>query len=204
MNDAHLVLNFFVCVYFFQMNFLLISTLVIASITIFPAITYGSTTTEIEELPHALPIVTADAAHNTPGEIWQEDEREVLIRSERGAKNAGATGGVAGGAAATVPGSGKREKNKRININKNKNSGEKIESAKEKIERTERPLKVERPTKIEKSTKSEKREKSQKKSRKFYFSFFFHFCFSCVFFSFYIYLVFTTNMLMVCESNTSG
>lgn len=132
------------------MNFLLISTLVIASVTIFPAITYGSTTTEIEEQPHALPIVTADAAQNTAGEIWQEDEREVLIRSERGAKNnAGAAGG-----------SGKREKNKRININKNKNSGEKIES-KEKIERTEKPAKIERPT------KNEKREKNQKKSRKF-------------------------------------
>lgn len=135
------------------MNFLLISTLVIASITIFPAITYGSTTTEIEEQPHALPLVAADAAQSTAGEIWQEDEREVLIRSERGAKNAGAAGG-----------SGKREKVKRIN-NK-KNSGERPESkektdSKEKIERTERP------TKIEKPAKSEKREKSQKKSCKF-------------------------------------
>lgn len=132
------------------MNFLLILTLVIASITILPTITYGATTTEIEEQPHALPIVTADVTQNTAGEIWQEDEREVLIRSERGAKNAGAAGG-----------SGK--KNKRININsKNKNSGE----SKEKIERTEKTAKTERP---ERPEKSEKREKSLKKSCKFIF-----------------------------------
>lgn len=139
------------------MNFLLISTLVIASITIFPAITYGATTTEIEEQPHALPIVTADATQNTAGEIWQEDEREVLIRSERGAKNvAGATGGAG-------------KKIKRINNNKN-NSGEKIES-KEKIgskEKNERTDKTPRPA------KSEKREKSLKKSCKFIYDLFYH------------------------------
>lgn len=147
----------FSLVCFFQMNFLLISILVIASITIFPAITYGSTTTEIEEQPHALPIVTGDATQNTAGEIWQEDEREVLIRSERGAKNNGGTA-----AAAATAGSGKRDKNKRIN--KNKNSGEKIEN-KEKFEATEKSAKIERPT------KGEKREKSQKKSCKFIFLF---------------------------------
>lgn len=135
------------------MNFLLISTLVIASITIFPAITYGATTTEIEEQPHALPIVTADAAQNTAGEIWQEDEREVLIRSERGAKNvAGATGGAG-------------KKNKRINNNKN-NSGEKIGS-KEKTERTDK-------TRVERPDKNEKREKSLKKSCKFIYDLFYH------------------------------
>lgn len=127
------------------MNFLLILTLVIASITIFPAITYGATTTEIEEQPHALPIVTADAAQNTAGEIWQEDEREVLIRSERGAKN---VPGAAGGAGKKI---------KRINNDKNRNSGKKIDS---KEERTERP------------EKSEKREKSIKKTCKFIYDLF--------------------------------
>lgn len=43
----------------------------------------------------------------TAGEIWQENDRDVLIRSERGTKNGAASG------------SGKKEKNKRLNNRKN-------------------------------------------------------------------------------------
>jgi len=86
------------------MNLLLISVLFIASVSYFPARTVSSTTTEIEEQPHALPLAAAEGTQNTAGEIWQEDDREVLIRSVRGAKNAA--------------GSGKREKNKKNNNRK--------------------------------------------------------------------------------------
>lgn len=79
-----------------------------------PRTTYGSTTTEVEEQPHALPVQAAAAApdtqQNTAGEIWQEDEHEVLIRRGRGAKN---NNGANNGS-----GSGKREKNKRVNDRK--------------------------------------------------------------------------------------
>lgn len=154
------------------MNFLLISTLVIASVTFLPAITYGSATTEIEEQPHALPIVAANAAQKIAGEIWQEDDHEVLIRSERGAKNNG------DGGAAVTEGSGKRRENKRPNHNKkNKNPGEKIERERTSERLAKTVARNEKPTKSEKSAKSDKREKSQKKSCKFLFSFLFHFIF---------------------------
>lgn len=60
-----------------------------------------------------MPVAAASTYAQKPtatGEIWQEDDREVLIRSERGAKNNnGANGGT---------GSGKKEKNKRVNSRK--------------------------------------------------------------------------------------
>lgn len=52
--------------------------------------------------------VAAALQKSTTGEIWQEDDREVLIRSERGAKNNNGANG----------GSGKKEKNKRVNSRK--------------------------------------------------------------------------------------
>lgn len=121
----------------------------IACVSFFPTITYGSTTTEVEEQPHALPIATADVTQNTAGEIWQEDDREVLIRSERGAKN------VAGGSGS---GSGKREKNKRINNRKN---------SEEKIDKNE---KTEKHDRLDSPVRPDRREKSHKKSRKLNFS----------------------------------
>lgn len=95
--------------------FLLISILAMTVVSFLPPTTYGSTTTEVEDLPHALPL-TAEAQQNTAGEIWQEDDREVLIRSVRGAKN---NNGANNGS-----GSGKKEKNKRLN-NRKKNDEKK-------------------------------------------------------------------------------
>lgn len=116
------------------MNFMLISVLILATVSFFPTQTFG-TGAETEEKPHALPLVAAagapatDVAQSVAGEIWQEDDREVLIRSARGAnKNNGGSsnganvaGGNAGGGAIGNSGSGKKEKqaNKRILSRKN-------------------------------------------------------------------------------------
>lgn len=105
---------------------LMISILAIAIMALLP-ITYGSTTTEVEEQPHALPLQAATAADTqqyTAGEFWQEDEHEVLIRRNRGAKN---NNGANNGS-----GSGKREKNKRVDNRKKSDDKdvEKIEKVK--------------------------------------------------------------------------
>jgi len=89
------------------MNILLISIFAVASLSIFPTKTLG---TDIQqEEPHVLPSAPAGAiaTQNNAGEIWQEDDREVLIRNERGTKN-------------NSNGSGKREKVKKLkNANEN-------------------------------------------------------------------------------------
>lgn len=94
-----------------------------------PRTTYGSTTTEVEEQPRALPVTAAEnqkqqqaqaqPQQNLAAELWQEDDREVLIRSVRGAKNNNNNGANNGS------GSGKKEKNKRVN--NRKKSDEKVE-----------------------------------------------------------------------------
>lgn len=97
----------------FQMNMLLISIFAVASLSIFPTKTV-STTTDVHHLheqepPLALPLTSslgagaAAIAQNNGGEIWQEDDREVLIRNERGTKNSSNNGG-----------SGKKEKVKKV------------------------------------------------------------------------------------------
>ncbi|XP_037045445.1 uncharacterized protein LOC119080931 isoform X2 [Bradysia coprophila] len=71
------------------MNILLISIFAVASLSIFPTKTMGTTDVQPEE-PHALPLASAAgviATQSNAGEIWQEDDREVLIRNERGTKN---------------------------------------------------------------------------------------------------------------------
>lgn len=91
-------------------NFLLISILAMTVMSFLPRTTNGLATTEVEEQPHALPL----AANATlAGEYWREDEHEVLIRNVRGAKNNNGANG-----------SGKKEKNKRVN---RKKSDEKVE-----------------------------------------------------------------------------
>lgn len=95
------------------MNILLISIFVIASLSIFPTKTVGTTDVKPEE-PHALPQAAAPAVQNLPGEIWQEDDREVLIRNERGTKN-------------NSNGSGKKEKVKKL---KNANENTKVAETK--------------------------------------------------------------------------
>lgn len=116
-------------------NFLLISILAMTVMAFLPRTTYGSTTTEVEEQPRALPITAAENQKQQPApalaaapaqlqpnlaaEVWQEDDREVLIRSVRGAKNNNNNGANNGS------GSGKKEKNKRVN--NRKKSDEKVE-----------------------------------------------------------------------------
>lgn len=101
------------------MNILLISIFAVASLSIFPTKIQGSTTTDQQpelEPPHALPLLVAGVSaaaqpiqQNNGGEIWQEDDREVLIRNERGTKNNSNNGG-----------SGKKEKVKKVkNTNTN-------------------------------------------------------------------------------------
>lgn len=89
------------------MNILVISFLALASLSTFPAPSLGtpasadvtdasSSSPSKKSLPSA--VVAAAAAdvaiapinNNGLKEIWQEDEREVLIRNERGTKNGGA------------------------------------------------------------------------------------------------------------------
>lgn len=99
------------------MNILLISIFAIASLSIFPTKTLGTTDVQPEE-PHALPLAAAPAGaiatQNNAGEIWQEDDREVLIRNERGTKN-------------NSNGSGKKEKVKKL---KNANENTKVAESK--------------------------------------------------------------------------
>jgi len=87
------------------MNILLISLLAIGVASFLPLSALGK---EAEEKPRALPVAAAPAPElpqNVAGEVWQEDDREVLIRSVRGAKNNGGSS------------SGKREKDKARRLN---------------------------------------------------------------------------------------
>jgi pleiotrophin len=82
------------------MNLLIIALIAVSTLSTFPVRTFGTavpdtTDAEVIEEPKTLPL--SSSADKTPlknVEIWQEDEREVLIRNERGAKdqnNPGAT-----------------------------------------------------------------------------------------------------------------
>lgn len=87
------------------MNILLISLLAIGVASFFPHSALGK---EAEEKPRALPVAAVAAPEvpqNVAGEVWQEDDREVLIRTVRGAKNNGGSS------------SGKREKDKTKRLN---------------------------------------------------------------------------------------
>lgn len=107
--------------FFLQMNILLISIFAVASLSIFPTKIMGTTDVQPEE-PHALPLASAPAGviatQSNAGEIWQEDDREVLIRNERGTKN-------------NSNGSGKREKVKKAKIaNENTSENTKVAESK--------------------------------------------------------------------------
>lgn len=77
------------------MNILVISFLALASLTTFPTQTLGTpataaaaaSTSDVSESKKSLP--DAGAPVNDLSEFWQEDDREVLIRNERGTKNGG-------------------------------------------------------------------------------------------------------------------
>lgn len=52
--------------------------------------TPGAATTEIQEIPLALPLAEKTLpTKSVQGEIWEEDDHEILIRNERGTKNDG-------------------------------------------------------------------------------------------------------------------
>lgn len=82
------------------MNILVISFLALASLSTFPAPSLGTPASaaaaDVSDPKKSL-AAAADAAvapinNNGLKEIWQEDEREVLIRNERGTKNGGGAG----------------------------------------------------------------------------------------------------------------
>lgn len=79
------------------MNILVISFLALASLTTFPTQTLGTpaaaaATSDVSDQKKSLAEAAAAGPVNNNGlsEIWQEDDREVLIRNERGTKNGGA------------------------------------------------------------------------------------------------------------------
>lgn len=78
------------------MNILVISFLALASLTTFPAQTLGTPAAAVaaSDVTDAKKSIADSASspvsNNGLKEIWQEDDREVLIRNERGTKNGGA------------------------------------------------------------------------------------------------------------------
>lgn len=77
------------------MNILVISFLALASLTTFPTQTLGTPAAAAADVSNPKKsLAAAEAAQpvndNGLKEIWQEDDREVLIRNERGTKNGGA------------------------------------------------------------------------------------------------------------------
>lgn len=95
-----------------RMKFLILTLVAVSALSTFPVRATGFTTeiseSEIEE-PKTLPLTAAQdqKAMKNVNEIWQEDEREVLIRNERGAKDNGASG-----ATTTTGKKGKKDHNK--------------------------------------------------------------------------------------------
>lgn len=86
-------------------------------VTLCPYTTFATTTetAELEE-PKILPLQEAKSVNNDPklgySELWQEDDREVLIRNERGAKDNN-------GQATTTTGKKQNKKDKNQMNNKN-------------------------------------------------------------------------------------
>lgn len=77
------------------MNILVVSFLALASLTTFPTQTLGTPAAAAGDVSNPKKsLAAAEAAQpindNGLKEIWQEDDREVLIRNERGTKNGGA------------------------------------------------------------------------------------------------------------------
>ncbi|XP_055620736.1 uncharacterized protein LOC129765010 isoform X3 [Toxorhynchites rutilus septentrionalis] len=78
------------------MNLLVISFLALASLSTFPTQTFGTPAAAAADVSSPKKSLAAAAEAVKPvndnglKEIWQEDDREVLIRNERGTKNGGA------------------------------------------------------------------------------------------------------------------
>ena len=78
-------LPFFIC----RMNFFVISVLAIASLSLLQTKALG-TTADVQETPLALPVAEqTQPTTSAQGEIWEEDDHEILIRNERGTKSDG-------------------------------------------------------------------------------------------------------------------
>ena len=96
-----------------EMKFVILTLMTVSALSTFPVRAAGflNDTTELEiEEPKTLPLTAAAQdlkAMKNVNEIWQEDEREVLIRNERGAKDNGASG-----ATTTTGKKGKKDHNK--------------------------------------------------------------------------------------------
>lgn len=59
-----------------------------SSMSMLPHLAHG--TTEVQETPLALPVAEqTQPTTASQGEIWEEDDHEILIRNERGTKNDG-------------------------------------------------------------------------------------------------------------------
>lgn len=79
------------------MNILVVTFLALASLTTFPTQTLGTpaaaaaaaTTSDVSDAKKSLPDGAGVNPVNDLSEFWQEDDREVLIRNERGTKNGG-------------------------------------------------------------------------------------------------------------------
>lgn len=72
------------------MNLLIFTLIAVSTLSTFPVRTLATTPeTEVIEEPKALPLQTAHLAAQPKDtvEIWQENDHEVLIRNERGAKD---------------------------------------------------------------------------------------------------------------------
>lgn len=63
----------------------------LASLSMLPHL--ACATTEVQETPLALPVgEQTQPTTASQGEIWEEDDHEILIRNERGTKNDGKYG----------------------------------------------------------------------------------------------------------------
>lgn len=163
------------------MNFLLITLLAIGTASFFPRSVHGASSSsdkqDTDEVPRALPLTAAasgvaaapqaaaaagiqNAKQIVTGEIWQEDDHEILIRSERGVKNN--NGG------SSTSSSGKEKKSKRVN-NNNAHSKKIAEPKNEPKTET----KIEHNDKNE--HKNEHRHRLLKKPSKFFVLFSFYF-----------------------------
>ncbi|XP_058054236.1 uncharacterized protein LOC131205935 isoform X1 [Anopheles bellator] len=96
------------------MNLLILAFLAVASLSYFPAPTCGTPAAAGGGHDSKKSVAAAEAVQpindNGLKEIWQEDDREVLIRNERGTKN---NGGGGGAGSATSTGKKERKADKR-------------------------------------------------------------------------------------------
>ncbi|XP_052861014.1 uncharacterized protein LOC128268052 isoform X3 [Anopheles cruzii] len=88
------------------MNLLILAFLAVASLSYFPTPTCGTPAAAGGGHDSKKSVASAEAVQpvndNGLKEIWQEDDREVLIRNERGTKNNGGGGGAGAASASST------------------------------------------------------------------------------------------------------